>query len=125
MIQFNTQAYELKWKNISGKDEWATAHRDTKWASWTQKIGWPSQGIFQTVKYSDVHAVCRDPFEKKFMAVGYNDQSIRLFKYPCNTMKQVHKTFYGHSSHVTRIKFTQSYMVSLGGEDKTIIVWKV
>jgi WD40 repeat protein len=66
--------------------------------------------------------VCRDP-TGKFLAVGYDDQCIRLFKYPTYIPKQVHKTLYGHSSHVTRIRFTPHYMVSLGGLDRTIIVW--
>jgi WD40 repeat protein len=59
------------------------------------------------------------------MAVGYDDQTIRLFKYPCYIPKQVHKTFYGHSSHVTKIKFTAENMVSIGGLDRTIIVWDI
>lgn len=90
----------------------------------TRKFGFQVKGIFQGVDYSDVNTVCRDPTEQ-FLAVGYDDQSIRLFKYPCYIEKQVHKTLYGHSSHVTRIKFTSSYMVSLGGLDRTIIVWNI
>jgi len=32
----------------------------------------------------------------------------------------------GHSSHVTKVKFTasDSYVVSTGGNDKTVIVWE-
>jgi microtubule-associated protein-like 6 len=59
------------------------------------------------------------------MAVGYDDQTIRLFKYPCFIEKQVCKQFYGHSSHVTRVRFTQDYMISLGGNDRTIIIWNI
>jgi hypothetical protein len=82
------------------------------------------QGIFQGVDYTDVNTVCRDPTEQ-FMAVGYDDQTIRLFRYPCYIPKQVHSTYYGHSSHVTRVKFTSEYLVSLGGLDRTIIVWNI
>jgi hypothetical protein len=49
------------------------------------------------------------------MAVGYDDQTIRLFKYPAYIPKQIHRTYYGHSSHVTKIRFTDRYMVSIGG----------
>lgn len=49
------------------------------------------------------------------MAVGYDDQTIRLFKYPCYVPRQEHKTFYGHSSHVTKIRFCKNYMISTGG----------
>lgn len=40
------------------------------------------KGIFQGVDYSDVNTVCREP-NKQFIAVGYDDQAIRLFRYPC------------------------------------------
>lgn len=74
--------------------------------------------------YSDVNTVCRDP-TSKCLAVGYDDQCIRLFRYPCYIEKQVCKVYPGHSSHVTRVRFTSDFMVSLGGLDRTIIVWKV
>lgn len=83
----------------------ASSTADNVYATWTQKLGFPVQGIFQGVDYSDVNTVCRDP-SQQFLAVGYDDQTVRLFKYPCYIDKQVCKTFTGHSSHVTRIKFT-------------------
>lgn len=65
----------------------ASALKNEKWASWTQKFGFPVQGIFQGVDYTDINAVCRDP-SSSFIAVGYDDQVIRLFKYPCYIPKQ-------------------------------------
>lgn len=102
----------------------ASSTADQKWATWTRKIGFQVKGIFQGVDYSDVNTVCRDP-TGKFLAVGYDDQTIRIFNYPAYIPQQVFKTYYGHSSHVTRIKFTSEKMVSLGGNDRTIIVWNV
>jgi WD40 repeat protein len=123
-ISINTQAYELLFYNDSGKMITATETADEKWATWTRKIGFQVKGVFQGVDYSDVNTVCRDPLSK-FVAVGYDDQCIRLFTYPCYIEKQVCKVYPGHSSHVTRIKFTSNYMVSLGGLDRTIIIWNV
>ena len=97
---------------------------NTEYATYTQKFGFPVQGIFQGVDYSDINTVCRDP-SGSFMAVGYDDQTIRLFKYPAYIPKQVCKQYYGHSSHVTRVRFTTEHMVSLGGLDRTIIVWNI
>lgn len=64
---------------------------------------------------------------KGILAVGYDDQSIRLFSYPAYIKNQVHKQYFGHSSHVTKIKFIEGdhRMVSVGGLDRTVIVWKV
>jgi WD40 repeat protein len=123
-ISINTQAAELLYYtiNTTGKCSSASSLRDEPWSTWTQKFGFPVQGIYQNPDYTDINTVCRDP-TGKFLAVGYDDQCIRLFKYPTYIPKQVHKTLYGHSSHVTRIRFTPHYMVSLGGLDRTIIVW--
>ena len=123
-IIINTQAAELLFYtiNTNGRCSSASSFRDEKWATWTQKFGWPVQGIYQGVDFSDINTVCRDP-TSKFVAVGYDDQTIRLFKWPCYVPKQVHRTLYGHSSHVTRVRFTPRYMVSTGGLDRTIIVW--
>jgi WD40 repeat protein len=71
-----------------------------------------------------VNSVCSDR-ENRLLAVGYDDQSIRLFRYPAYIPKQVCKQFHGHSSHVTRVRFNNEYLVSVGGMDKTVIVWEV
>jgi len=40
--------------------------------------------------------------------------------------KQKRKEYIGHSSHVMRVRFTcdDNYLISVGGNDKSIIVWK-
>jgi WD40 repeat protein len=125
IISYNTQAAELLFQSaISSSPISAKSVCNEEWATWTQKFGFPVQGIFQGVDFSDINTVCRDQ-TKSFLAVGYDDQTIRLFRYPCYIPKQIHKTYYGHSSHVTRIRFSPNYLISIGGEDKTIIVWNV
>ena len=105
MISINTQDYSLLFFDLNGKMISATSTKDEEWATWSRKFGFPVQGIFQGVDFTDVNRVCRDP-SGKFLAVGYDDQSIRLFRYPCYIPKQVCKQFFGHSSHVTNINFT-------------------
>jgi microtubule-associated protein-like 6 len=124
IISLNTQAYELLFYTTEGTMVSASATADEKWASWTRKLGFQVKGIFQGIDFSEVHTVCREP-NNQFIAVGYNDQTVRLFRYPCYIEKQVSKTFYGHSSHLTRVKFTSEKMVTLGGNDRTVIVWDV
>ena len=131
MVSANSQAYELAFFNVVNDNSKsldmvsASSCKDTEWSTETRKIAFPVRGIFQGVDYSDVKTVCTDK-NRKFIAVGYTDQKIRLFKYPAYVPKQVHKEYHGHSSFVTKIKFTKNnYMVSVGGNDKTIIVWKI
>ncbi len=105
MFAVNTQAYEYRFHNISGLQSAASSVRDEEWATWTRKIGFQSLGVFQGVDLTDVNSVCRHP-SQKFLVAGYDDQTIKMYKYPTYIYKQVHKTFYGHSSHVTRVRFT-------------------
>lgn len=124
IVGMNTQSYKLVFASVGSQHVSASACRDTDWATWTRKIGWPVQGIFQGVDYTDANSVCADR-EKRLLAVGYDDQSIRLFRYPAYVPKQVSKQFHGHSSHVTRVRFNNEHLLSVGGMDKTIIVWNV
>jgi microtubule-associated protein-like 6 len=47
-------------------------------------------------------------------------------KYPVVVDKQKRKEYVGHSSHVTRVRFTfdDSFLISVGGLDKSLIIWK-
>jgi len=47
-------------------------------------------------------------------------------KYPVVVDKQKRKEYIGHSSHVTRVRFTfdDSFLVSTGGNDKSLIIWR-
>ena len=132
IISTNSQSYELNFYNITNVESSkptsnmisASSCRDADWATWTRKIGFDVQGIFQGVDFSDVKSVCVDR-NKQIVAVGYTDQTIRLFRYPAYVPKQIHKEFHGHSSFVTRVRFNNRFLVSVGGNDKTIIVWEV
>jgi len=87
--------------------------------------------VFQSSDHTDINTLCRlitEPDKdnpKGILAAGYDDQTIRLFQYPCYIERQVCKTYYGHSSHVTKIKFVADKMVSIGGLDRTLIVWNI
>lgn len=92
--------------------------KDVEWATWTCKLGFPVQGVFQGVDYTDVNSCCRSN-SNKYLATGNDDSNIRLFRYPVVVEKQVHKEYKGHSSHITKVRFTYSdnYLVSTGGMD--------
>ena len=51
---------------------------------------------------------------------------VKLFKFPCTVEKASFKSYMGHSSHVTRVKFSNNdkFVISTGGNDKTVIVWE-
>jgi microtubule-associated protein-like 6 len=59
------------------------------------------------------------------LATGDDFQLVKLFKYPSVTKKSEFKSYLGHSSHVTSLRFmmNDNFLVSVGGNDKTSIIW--
>lgn len=104
-VVVNSQAYELKFVNVSArKNTAASGAKDFEWASWTCKLGFPVQGVFQSVDYSDVNTVCRAG-NQKVLATGDDNGYVNLFKYPCVVEKAQCKAYIGHSSHVTKVNY--------------------
>ena len=64
---------------------------------------------------------------KRIIATGDDLGFIRLYNYPSFVNKAKHKRYVGHSAHVTNVRFSNSgsYLVSLGGNDTSILIWKV
>lgn len=104
----------------------ASATRNTKWATWSGKFGFCVQEIHQDVDYSNINCVCVNP-TRTLVATGGDDQRVRLFTYPVTIPKQKNKDFVGHSSHVTKVRFSadEQHLLSVGGNDRTIILWDV
>lgn len=47
-------------------------------------------------------------------------------RYPCVDKGAMFQAYRGHSSHVTKVRFTNDhrFLISLGGNDKSIIQWR-
>ena len=104
----------------------ASSVKNVEWASWSSKFGYQVKEIHQDVDFSNINTVCINP-SKTLVVSGGDDQKIRLFKFPVNIPKQKNKEYVGHSSHVTKVKFSpdESHLLSTGGNDRTIILWEV
>ena len=65
--------------------------------------------------------------DSKILATGDDYQLVKIFKYPSVVPKSSFKSYKGHASHVTRVRFSfdDQYLISTGGNDKTSIIWKV
>jgi WD40 repeat protein len=72
-----------------------------------------------------VNTVCRSN-SRAILATGDDFGKVNLFKYPCVVPKAGCNQFIGHSSHITKVKFSNNdqYVVSTGGNDKTVIIWE-
>ncbi len=88
-IVINSQGYELKFVNAitdvdvkGGKNNLkSSGMKDAEWATWTCKLGFPVQGVFQGVDYTDVNSCVRSN-SNKYLATGNDDSFVRLFRYP-------------------------------------------
>lgn len=51
---------------------------------------------------------------------------VKLFKFPCVVEKAQSHEYAGHSSHVTKVKFSANdrLVVSTGGNDMTVMIWE-
>jgi len=132
-IQTVDLGYELLFYSVDeedlskgGKQVSATLVKDEAWATFTCKLGWPVQGIFdpsqggQDINTVDVNA------GRTLVATGDDDGNVKLFRYPA--LKGAKANAYGgHSSHVVTTRFTpdDKYLISTGGHDKSIIQWSL
>lgn len=129
VLQSNCTSYEILYfdtktgkRNPSG----ASANRNEKWATWTNILGWPVQGIWpECSDGSDINALDRHP-QGNVIATGDDFSKVKLFKYPCPVERSSFVKVVGHSSHVTNVRFTAdgTYLISTGGHDKSIFQWK-
>lgn len=126
-LVINSQAYELKFANVSSlKPVSASSSKDVDWATWTCTLGFYSQGIFGAgMDGTDVNSVSRAN-NKKVLATGDDFGKVNLFKYPSVIEKSLNKQYSGHSSHVTKVKFSfdDCFLMSVGGNDKAVIIWE-
>lgn len=118
---------------------------DVEWFTWTCTLGWPVAGIWSgSMDGSDVNAVDRSP-DGKLLASVDDFGKVNLYKYPAiQKGGSQHNQYIGHSSHVTNVKWLHAisndaaatsssrsqvegtdYLISTGGNDKSVFVWKV
>merc|ERR1711966_421688 len=126
MIRSTCGAYELLFHSVAdgSQETQASNLKDTDWASETCTLGWGVQGIWPAAADgTDVNAVDRTG---DLLATSDDFGKVKLFNYPCLTKGAEFVEGKGHSSHVTNVRFindNEDSVVSVGGNDRSIIVW--
>ncbi|EGG16333.1 hypothetical protein DFA_09363 [Cavenderia fasciculata] len=128
-LQSNCEAYELLFWDAKTSLQITQSHtlKDTEWATWSCKLGWPVQGIWSKGEDgSDINSVYRSN-SQDLLVTGDDTFNVNLFKYPVNNENTNKRIYKGHSSHVTSVMFSKDdkYIVTTGSGDRTIIIWSV
>ena len=95
--------------------------KNTRWLTDTCCIGWGLQGVGDGVM-----SVAYDN-NKDVVVVGDGVGSLKVFRFPVLSSDNNYNEAVGHSGSVTRARFTSNgqHLVTVGGRDKTILVWKL
>lgn len=135
-LHSNCGAYELLfWEAATGMQltAGATMLKDEPWYTWSCVIGWPVQGIYPpSSDGTDINST--DRTVKKFgnneyelLATADDFSMVKIYRYPCTDKGAQVIIGRGHSSHVTKVRFSvdNSYLISTGGDDQCVFQWKV
>ena len=101
--------------------------RDVKWATWTCPLGLPVQGVYPKMSDgSDIHAAHRSP-DERLLVTSDEFRKINIFRYPSGPGSAACRSAAAHASHVGCVRFTADgkHLVSVGGPDLAVLVWKV
>lgn len=128
-IHSNCGGYDYLFFDVESKSQIASGAsqlKDEKWATYTVKLGWWVKGIFPKATSGDhVNGVDRNHGED-IIATGDDWGLVNLYRNP-NEKGSRCTAYRGHSSHVVRVMFDKNdeYLYSVGGYDKTLMMWKV
>ncbi|KAJ8291121.1 hypothetical protein GJAV_G00021630 [Gymnothorax javanicus] len=101
--------------------------RDIVWETCTCTLGFHVFGLWpEGSDGTDINAVCRSS-EKRLLVTGDDFGKVHLFAYPCSQFRAPSHVYSGHSSHVTNVNFLfdDSFLISTGGKDTSIMQWRV
>lgn len=127
-LQSTCGAYELLFSDVKTAKHMtsAAAFRDERWHTMTATLGWAVQGIWPPESDgTDVNALDRS-HDGALLATGDDSGSVKVFQYPCVLEHASFVELRGHASHVTTVRWSahDSALVSVGGNDRCVFVWR-
>ena len=126
VIQSCSNAYEILLFDVKTGRLLVQPQRDTSWASWTMKVGFPVMGIWTEADGSNINSVSVNP-AGDLLATSDDYGHVTLFNYPTVFKGAVGDTNGGHAAHVMQVRFNSDgrWLVSAGRRDKAALQWKV
>ena len=139
-LRTNDGAYEILYYDVSTEKQdpsGASNLRDTEWQTATCPITWGTQGIWaKGIDGSEINHCDRSstshPDGYQLLATADDFGKVKLYRYPSMVEPSQFIECKGHSSHVTKVKFSAvageggtQYLFSTGGNDSAVIQWKL
>ncbi|XP_013915817.1 PREDICTED: echinoderm microtubule-associated protein-like 5 [Thamnophis sirtalis] len=120
-IQVSTGAYKRQVHEVPlGKQVTDTAFiGKITWTTWTSILGDEVIGIWpRNADKADVNCACVTHAGLNIVS-GDDFGLVKLFDFPCTEKFAKHKRYFGHSAHVTNIRFSHDdkHVISTGGDD--------
>lgn len=102
------------------------------WSTYTLPYAWASQGVWApTAQAGDINAVARSnkgdwTENERVLAVADDFGFVRLTRYPANVGVSNEVSYRGHSARVTSTLFSSNdkFLVTTGGADRCVFVWR-
>lgn len=116
----------LFWDTEGNQIKNASTLRDLNWGSLTCPLNWAMQGIWSIdSNYADIHS-CMALSDIGDIITGDAYNCLKLFKYPSLKPGSLHQRYVGHSSRISCVRFSgnKRYAISIGGIDRSILLWK-
>ena len=129
-LQSNDSGCELRFWDVCGNEVlMAGTMRDVTWATHTCVYTWSTSGVHEDKQQRTVFNACEGVEDIGILAVACDDSSLKLFNYPNvsdGTFGAISQSYEGHSGpvHDVRISMTRRFIVSVGSDDNTILVWR-
>lgn len=113
-----------------------TVEADTVWADFTCTLGFPIMGIWPNGSDgTDVNAVhvgptSYHPSQPSYVVTADDSGRIKLFNAPCVVEDAPCRSYGGHSSHVSSVRWVGGAqgppcVVSTGGNDGGVLLWEL
>ena len=126
IIQSNCNSREILYFNPANGHQLAVNQRDAKWDTWTCSMGFSVMGIWgEGEENMDINCVSRSN-SQEYVVVSNDHASFKLFNYPCVVDDAPHREYRGHSSHVTKARWScdDRYVFTCGSGDRALMQWR-
>ena len=132
-LRTNDGSYELLYYDVANRAQekaGASGLRDVEWHTVTCPMSWATQGVWSKgMDGTDINHCDRSLDSHRdgyqLLATGDDFGKVKIFRYPAMVEPSEPVVCHGHSSHVTKVKFGSGCLFSAGGNDTTLIQWRL